>query len=99
MDEIFKHLDEDGAVIIKGLLTPEEAARFREELRGPLESVQQGSLYEAYAERPADFHGRRTRRVGGLVNHSAVFRDRLVEDDPVHDLCTRAFVRGGHSAS
>lgn len=99
LDEIFRHFDEDGGVIIKGLLTPDEARRFHEELKGPLERIQRGSLYGSYAERLADFHGRNTRRVGGLTNFSSVFRDRLVENDLIHELCLRVFTEGGHAGN
>jgi ectoine hydroxylase-related dioxygenase (phytanoyl-CoA dioxygenase family) len=99
LDEIFKHFDEDGGVILKGLLTPDEAAQFRDELKPSLTKVQQGSLYAAYAERLADFHGRKTRRIGGLTNLSSVFRDRLVENDFIHELCMRVFTEGGHAGN
>lgn len=97
LDEIFKYWDEDGAVIIKGLLTPSETAQFHAELQAPLEQVQRGSLYASFHERLADFHGRGTKRVGGLANHSAVFRDRLVENDFIHKLCTHVYSADGHA--
>ncbi|RYP86963.1 hypothetical protein DL770_004844 [Monosporascus sp. CRB-9-2] len=97
LDELLQYWDEDGAVIIKGFLTPPEVAQLREELKPVVDGVQRGSLYAAFHDRLADFHGRQTRRAGGVANHSAVFRERLVERDLVHDVCTRVYSADGHA--
>ncbi|KAI1388528.1 PhyH-domain-containing protein [Hypoxylon trugodes] len=97
LDEIFKYLDEDGGVIIKGLLTPSEATQLREELKAPLDRVQRGSLYAGYHDGLANFHGRKTKRAGGLVNHSSIFRNRFVENDLIHAICTRVYSQDGHA--
>lgn len=76
LDEIFKHWKESGAVILKGMLTPDEADRVISELEKRLDSVQRGTLvpYEDLAA----FHGPKTKRAGDLLNHSAIFRERVI---------------------
>lgn len=97
LDEIFNYLEEDGGVIVKGFLTPSEVEDLNKELEPLVGKVQQGSLYSKYSEQLADFHGRKTRRAGGLANYSPVFRDRFIERDLVHDIFTRAFSQDGHA--
>ncbi|KAJ5694929.1 hypothetical protein N7536_005341 [Penicillium majusculum] len=95
LDEVFKHWKESGAVILKGMLTPEEADRVTSELEKRLDSVQRGTLIPH--EDLAAFHGPITKRAGDLINHSATFRERVIENNFIHDICRRCFTEGGHN--
>jgi hypothetical protein len=93
LDEVFARWDEDGAIIIKGLLTPAQVERLNEEIAPALEETPRGSHIEAIQP----FHGRRTKRLGGLANHSEVFRTHLLDNDCVHAICARNYRRGGNN--
>lgn len=95
LDEIFRHWDESGAVILKNILTKEEANTINNELESVLTTVQRGSLVP-HADLQT-FHGPKTRRAGDLINHSATFRARVVENDLIHAICKRCFSQGGHN--
>ncbi|KXT04060.1 hypothetical protein AC578_4903 [Pseudocercospora eumusae] len=95
VDEIFQHWNEDGAVVIKNLLTPEQIQELKAELEPVLESVQRGSLIPH--EELQAFHGRKTKRAGDLVNNSAVFREKFIENDLLHSLLHKVFTEGGHA--
>lgn len=91
LDDVFQRWHEDGAIIIKGLLTTDQVAQFNSEIEGVMESTRQG----AHIERLQDFHGRRTKRAGGLTNHSKVFREKILDNDFVHAICLRNYSSGG----
>lgn len=95
LDEIFKHWKESGAVILKNMLTQAEANQINTELEPLLNSVQRGSLVPH--KDLQIFHGTKTRRAGDLINHSATFRERIIENDFIHAICKRCFSEGGHN--
>lgn len=45
----------------------------------------------------AAFHGAKTKRAGDLINHSATFRERILENDFIHAICQRCFGEDGHN--
>ena len=95
LDEVFQNWKEDGAVVIKGLLTTSQANDAVSELASVLDRVQQGSLVD-HPELKA-FHGRKTKRAGDVINNSATFRDHILENDFVHAICKRCYSEGGHN--
>lgn len=94
LDEIFKYWNEDGAIVIKGLLSPNEVDQMNGEFNPILDKVQRGSIFDYPPLQ--DFHGRKTKRAGDLVNNSAVFRDRVIENDLIHSICKRCYSDGGN---
>ncbi|KAL2043705.1 hypothetical protein ABVK25_012512 [Lepraria finkii] len=86
LDEVFQNWKEDGAVVIKGLLTTSQANDAVSGLASVLDRVQQGA-----------FHGRKTKRAGDVINNSATFRDHVLENDFVHAICKRCYSEGGHN--
>ncbi|CAK3821014.1 toxin biosynthesis proten (Fum3) [Lecanosticta acicola] len=97
LPEIFEHWNEDGAVIIKNLLSPGQLSQLQTELEPILQTVQRGSLIPH--EDLQAFHGRKTKRAGDLVNHSAVFREKFIENDFLHSLLKHVFTQGGHAGT
>ncbi|EMD59975.1 hypothetical protein GGP41_008906 [Bipolaris sorokiniana] len=93
MDDIFKYLKDDGGVIIKGILRPTQVDQLHTELRPLLEKFQRGSTSDI--EPLQAFHGKVTKRAGGLTNISAVFRDHLLDNDFIHAIAARGFGQGG----
>ena len=94
LDTLFHHWSEDGGVVLKGLLSPEQITQMRTELVPVLDKVQRGSLVKHPAL--AAFHGRNTKRAGDLVNNSSIFRNNIVENDFVHAICKRCWSAEGH---
>lgn len=94
LDDVFKYWNEDGAVVIKGLLSPAEVDQVNAEFAPVLDKVQRGSIFDYPPLQ--DFHGRKTKRAGDLINHSATFRNRVVENDLIHAICKRCFSEGGN---
>jgi ectoine hydroxylase-related dioxygenase (phytanoyl-CoA dioxygenase family) len=68
-DEILTVINQDGAVILKDVLTEAEINQFREELDPYMEATANGA---------DDFTGRSTTRTGGLVSRSAQARDMIM---------------------
>lgn len=95
LDEVFRHWKEDGAIILKGLLATSQTHQMISELEPILDRVQRGSLVN-HAQLQA-FHGRKTKRAGDLINHSAVFRDHVLENDFIHAICKRCYSEGGNN--
>jgi hypothetical protein len=95
LDDIFAHWHISGAVIIKNMLTKEEAEKINAELEPILETVPRGSLVPH--KDLQIFHGSKTRRAGDLINHSPTFRARVIENDFLHAICKRCFSEGGHN--
>lgn len=93
LDDFFKAFEDDGAIVIKGLLTPEQVEQFNRETEPIMAATPRGSHIEAMQP----FHGRRTKRAGGLTNHSEVFRTHLLDNDYVHAICARNFRANGNN--
>lgn len=80
----------DGGVIIEGLLTADQVARFNTEIEVPLQALAPGSEHEL--EIVQEFHGANTKRLTNLVTHSPVFRSEIIDHDLVHALCEATFL-------
>ena len=88
--EILAIVARDGGVIIEGLLTPGQVARFNAEIEAPLQALAAGSSHELTEVQ--EFHGANTKRLTNLVTHSPVFREEVIDHDLVHALCDATFL-------
>ncbi|TWS26306.1 phytanoyl-CoA dioxygenase family protein [Tsukamurella sputi] len=88
--EILEIVARDGGVIIEGLLTADQVARFNAEIEAPLQALAAGSTHELAAVQ--EFHGANTKRLTNLVTHSPVFREEIIDHDLVHALCDATFL-------
>lgn len=88
--EIREIVARDGGVIIEGLLTADQVARFNAEIEAPLDALAAGSTHEL--EIVQEFHGANTKRLTNLVTHSPVFREEIIDHDLVHALCDATFL-------
>jgi ectoine hydroxylase-related dioxygenase (phytanoyl-CoA dioxygenase family) len=88
--EIRAIVERDGGVIIEGMLTPDQVARFNAEIEAPLRALAPGSKHELAVVQ--EFHGANTKRLTNLVNHSPVFRTEIINHDLVHALCDATFL-------
>ena len=80
IDEILSIVRADGGVIVKGLLTPDQVARFNAEIDPALRGLDAGSKHDN--EIVAEFHGRNTKRLTNLVTRSETFRREVIDHDP-----------------
>ncbi len=76
VEEIRAALDEDGVVIVDGLLEPDLLARFNEELDGVMAQVEDGRTLSNAAVQA--FHGPHTRHLSGVARHSRVFVEEVL---------------------
>ncbi|BAD56117.1 ectoine hydroxylase [Nocardia farcinica] len=88
--EIREIVDRDGGVIIEGLLTADQVARFNAQIEEPLAALTPGGKHEL--EIVNEFHGANTKRLTNLVTHSQVFREEVIDHDLVHALCEATFL-------
>lgn len=88
--EILAIVTRDGGVILDGLLTPDQVARFNAEIDPPLAALAPGGKHQLNAAN--EFHGANTKRLTNLVTHSEVFRTEIVDHDLVHALCDATFL-------
>lgn len=88
--EIREIVDRDGGVIIEGLLTADQVARFNAQIEQPLAALAPGGKHEL--EIVNEFHGANTKRLTNLVTHSQVFREEVIDHDLVHALCEATFL-------
>ena len=90
VEEILGIVKADGGVIIKGLLSADQIARFNAEIEKPISELAPGSKHEN--ELIAEFHGANTKRLTNLVTHSKTFREEILDLDLVHALCDAVFL-------
>lgn len=90
VSEILDIVVTDGGVIIKNFLSAEQIARFNAEVDEPMSALAPGSKHDH--ELIAEFHGKNTKRLTNLVNHSKTFREEVLDKDLVHDLCDAKFL-------
>lgn len=80
-DELLKVMQQDGALILSGMLSASEIAQFRQELDPYMEATKTGA---------DDFTGRQTTRTGALVARSEMARRMVM--NPVITACANAFL-------
>lgn len=93
--EVAKAFKEDGCVILESFISPRQIAQLNKELDKGLESTDPGkAAVVAEGAVPVDeetrkaLYGANTRRLGDLLTHSKTWREELVNDDGLHDICT-----------
>ncbi|PHH65597.1 hypothetical protein CDD81_2032 [Ophiocordyceps australis] len=89
-EAILEALREDGAVIIKNLITTDDIHSIDEELRPALEKHREGS--ELSDEWLKEFHGAYTKRLMNLITLSKTFRQTMLENGLMHKLCEEIFL-------
>ncbi|MFC9767198.1 phytanoyl-CoA dioxygenase family protein [Rhodococcus jostii] len=89
-DEIAAIVERDGGVIIDGMLTDDQVARFNAEIDPHLDGLRPGSL--SSNEGVQDFHGAQTRRLTNLVTLSKTFREEIIDHDLALAVADRAML-------
>ncbi|KAI1489830.1 hypothetical protein F5X96DRAFT_695474 [Biscogniauxia mediterranea] len=89
-DAILRALREDGAVIIKGLFTKDQVRRLNEEVQPAVDKLQAGGKHTD--EWVNDFHGDNTKRLNNMVSLSKTFREEILEEDLIHQLCEEIYL-------
>ncbi|KAL2826221.1 hypothetical protein BDW59DRAFT_161060 [Aspergillus cavernicola] len=82
VDEIFKALEEDGFVIIKGFIPEDQVKRFNEEIQPALDKVP-----PAVTENGIPW----VKRCSKVVTSSPTFRDEIMDNNLLYQLCDRVF--------
>jgi ectoine hydroxylase-related dioxygenase (phytanoyl-CoA dioxygenase family) len=95
-DAIFAAYKNDGIVVIKGFLSPDQVQRFIDEVHPDLEKIILGGNDGGTEEARVllELSGKKTKRLGELVTRSSVFRHELLEHDLMHQLLEKVFVEG-----
>jgi ectoine hydroxylase-related dioxygenase (phytanoyl-CoA dioxygenase family) len=94
-DAIFAAFKQDGIVIIKDFLSASQVQRFLNEVHPELEKIVLRSASDASTAEEKlmlELSGEKTKRLGSLVQRSAIFRHDLLEHDLMHALLERVFV-------
>lgn len=95
-DAVMKALREDGAVIIKHLITADQVARLNEEIQPAMDPLRVGSNHAD--EWLQDFHGDNTKRLINVITLSKTFREEVIENELIHELCEEIYLKdaGGY---
>src|SRR5207244_98969 len=88
LDEIMAIYREDGAVILEGVLTPDEVRQFNEELAPGVDATKPA---EGDDEFLVAFLGANTKRLDAVIN-STLFREQLLDLDIIHNLSEQVFL-------
>ncbi|WKG05499.1 phytanoyl-CoA dioxygenase family protein [Mycolicibacterium sp. HK-90] len=88
--DILSIVDRDGGVILEGLLSPDQVARFNADVDSALSALAPGGTHTD--ELVQEFHGANTKRLTNLVSRSRVFREEIINHDLVHRLCDEIFL-------
>ncbi|KAF5533799.1 phytanoyl dioxygenase [Fusarium phyllophilum] len=87
--EVVKIMSEDGAVIIEGFLQPGQVASFNADIAPHLSNLKAGSKYDN--EEMQTFHGNNTKRLSNLVSLSKTFREEILDNNLVYEICDEFF--------
>jgi ectoine hydroxylase-related dioxygenase (phytanoyl-CoA dioxygenase family) len=90
IQDLMEIFHEAGGVIIEGFLTADQLERINHELEPALRQLDPGSKHQD--EFIAEFHGRNTKRLTNLINHSKTFANEIIDNDLVHALGDAVFV-------
>jgi ectoine hydroxylase-related dioxygenase (phytanoyl-CoA dioxygenase family) len=90
-DSILSVLREDACVVIKDLLTEEQVRLVNEELQPVMDSIRPGSTLPDEEQR--EFYGHNTKRLNNLVTHSKTFREEILDNDLIHNICEGIFIK------
>jgi len=88
-DTILKILRQDGGVIIEGLVTGDKVHQINQEMQSAMDDLAEGSrVPDDFVK---EFHGYNTKRLTNLVMHSKTFREDLLDNELLHQLCEGVF--------
>lgn len=90
-EKIVAIINEDGGVVIEGLLSDDQVRRFNAEIDPYLEKKVAGS--KSQDEIMIKFHGSNTKRVANVVTRSQTFREEIIDDDAIHGIATAVFAK------
>ena len=93
VDEALKILREDNLVLIRDFIEQGTVNRINAELDGPLKKITPGSPYSD--EQVREFYGYATRRLSDVASLSKTFREQVLDDDYLHEACTKTFADSG----
>lgn len=88
-DETLKIMREDGGVIIKNFLAPDQISRFNAEIATAMDNLNSGSTHSD--KFISSFHGSNTKRLTNLPTLSPTFRNEILDSDEVHAICESVF--------
>ncbi|VUC23927.1 unnamed protein product [Clonostachys rosea] len=95
-DAVLRALREDGVVIIKHLITDDQVSRLNGEVQPSVDKLGVGSKHSE--EWLKEFHGDNTKRLINVTTTSKTFREELLENDLIHQLCESIYIEdaGGY---
>lgn len=95
-DAVLQALREDGAVIIKGLFSSDQVRRLNEEVQPGMDRIEVGSKHSE--EWVKEFYGDNTKRLIDVVTLSRTFREEVLENELIHELCEAIYLKdaGGY---
>ncbi|KAL5358195.1 hypothetical protein BJX96DRAFT_173220 [Aspergillus floccosus] len=83
-DAILQAFQEDGGVIIKGLLSPSEVASFNREIQPAMDKLHTGAIQQD--DEALNILGSRTKRLNNPICESETFRHTIIEKDLLHKM-------------
>jgi ectoine hydroxylase-related dioxygenase (phytanoyl-CoA dioxygenase family) len=86
---LLQAFQQNGAVVIKGFLDPEQLATLNREIDPELAKIEFGS--NSKDADVAEFHGDKTKRCNRLPAISDIFVEHFLDRDLVHELCDSIF--------
>ncbi|KAF9888948.1 hypothetical protein FE257_008117 [Aspergillus nanangensis] len=92
IEELLAAYERDGAVIISGVLTPDQVSRFNDEIEDEVAKAEPGGKFAS--EIMNVFYGSKTKRVSNMTNVSATFRTDILDHDLLHELTQRTMGKG-----
>lgn len=85
---IIQALQEDGIVVIKGLLDTSDVARFNREIQPAMDKLQPGTQYRGVKESEASS---RTKRLLNPASESETMRRKILDNDLLHEVSDAVF--------
>jgi ectoine hydroxylase-related dioxygenase (phytanoyl-CoA dioxygenase family) len=90
---IFQAFQQDGGVIIKGLLSPSEVASFNREIQPAMERLYTGTI--SNNNKTQELRGGKTKRFNNLACESETFRQKIIEKDLLYQILDAVFNQPG----
>jgi ectoine hydroxylase-related dioxygenase (phytanoyl-CoA dioxygenase family) len=90
INQIMQIVNEDGGVIVREIITKNQAQSFNDEIQPHLELLDAGSKHAE--EFVKEFHGSNTKRLTDLVNRSPTFRNEIIDNDVIHAMVEAALL-------
>ncbi|PVH71765.1 toxin biosynthesis protein [Cadophora sp. DSE1049] len=87
--EIVRIVNEDGGVILKGIITKDQVDAINRDLDPFFATTKPGTQLDN--DHIAAFHGVNTKRVHDVVTNSKTFREDILDHDFVHEISTEVF--------